>query len=984
MSRSPLLSARSGRLKAERRGRLLLRAAVRLFAGFSAGYALASLLAWPLPGDLKPLIFAALLILGLAAGFWTAAVALRKGGFNLSDEEAATILAAGSEELANVLVAGADLSKWEEEGARRRQASEHLVAQGISEADRALQNLPKVSAGPGLQGDARLLALGLALMLSAYFLTPGGTGETVARVIGGYSGKPVALGNLVITYRPPAHTGLPVTREEGSLGDIKAYAGTLVELQGVLSEPVDGGELTGPEKLKAPLTVAGDQLKAEFTVKKSGNYQLKFTIRGLTVPNAFGSPAIAIIPDKPPEVELLAPLGDLEAMNVQEVKVAFQAGDDFAVERANILLVGETEVRIPLKVSPGVTVGGEASFLPASYQKLGQGAYLSVEVVDNDRVNGPKTGHSRSVYISFYNTGRVLKELNGLLERFKEALLTLLADHLETPQPTDKEVAALGESADNLVKLMESLADLAAKDKENQSLRPAELLNVEASVKAALAKWKGGLALGRQPLIAELEKSILFLHQMMRETNMEEALTLGDELTALQRDLFDRLQRGENMGALQEAVNRIEKMVEEINKKLAQKESLPDDFANSDAVKDAPKDTLQHLMDELREALKAGDRQKAAELAEEILKELQKWLGQLEKAAEGEMDGEASELSRKMDEVSAEVARAIAEEERLLSETRQSQEAASKRTLEELKPKLEAFLQKQRKRLEEADRNATMMDLASKKAPPQEGDPASLELFNKSLEERAKLGRMTNQLYSTLERSLGEAAREVAEMQKKLDAFEGALLPLVKAPEAAAEIQRLKNEARANLGEVAKDLETLLGSRKDRLGEKEKAQVGKLASEQGKLSGDIDKIGSQLEKLAAESPFVDPGAGRKAGSAGKASKAAGKSLGEGNPFTATPSQMETIEKLSELSSDLEKMRENQGGSRKGGRLRGKERPRHQGGKQEVDRSRVEIPGESDSAALKKLREEVMKTMREGRYPEGYREELKRYFEGLIK
>ena len=55
-----------------------------------------------------------------------------------------------------------------------------------------------------------------------------------------------------------------------------------------------------------------------------------------------------------------------------------------------------------------------------------------------------------------------------------------------------------------------------------------------------------------------------------------------------------------------------------------------------------------------------------------------------------------------------------------------------------------------------------------------------------------------------------------------------------------------------------------------------------------------------------------------------------------------------------------------------------------GNGRDVDRSRVEIPAEAEARQWRAFREDVLKVMREGRYPEEYEREVERYYERLIR
>lgn len=988
MSAPEALRHALARVRRERKLRVAALVLMRLFTGTGVGYVAALFGAYALSPDYRSPVFAAFFLLGLGAGLFGALAAWRRSPFRLTDAQAAALLAPLDETARNVLVAGADLAGWGENGAKARGADPELAAQGVELAAKVARNLPpRHQVGPELAQDGRLFAPVLVGVLLAATLGPAITTSTVAQVVAGYSGRPVAVGNLILTYRPPAYTNLPVTTEEGGTGDVTAYPGTQVTLSAQLGEKVDSGAFVGPDRQEIPLELEGENLKVTFAVKKPGNYGLKFAMKGLAVPSGFEPRAITLLVDKAPQVELVEPVTDLEAMNLEEIRVSFLATDDFGVERATLVLSGKEEVRIPLRIAPGQKAAGEARFLPAAHKKLGEGAYLYVEARDNDTVNGPKVAQSRSVYLTFFDSRKLAAEIEGLNERLMEALLALLADHLENPSPDAAMLDKLKESGKDLDKLLKLLVERATrKDAEELGLGEAAA-NIAATLTLALDRWAADPAGNRSSFIAELERDIIFLDNLKRQMKVEEALSMGDELSALQRDLFDRLQRGEDTKALLEAVSKIEKTLEEIAKKLSDKENLPDEFANSDAVRDMPKDSLTQMLEELKDALKSGDRKKAAELAEKIMKELDKLMKGLEKAAEEGEDPEAARVAKKLDEISEEVAGAAAEQERILSETRKTGETLSKKTLEEMRAKLQEFLAKQRQRLDEITRLTQFMEGAA--ARGNRHDPGSqewAEIARKVGEERNRLNQQLRQTRTDLDEAFAQTADDAEKLEKNIGDFQDAVEKISSEEGAREEPRQLGEQARQLARQIKEDVAALLGSRKERAGEKEKKELKGQGEDEDELSRGIDKIGEKLDKLSKESPFVKPGAGQKAGEAAKAASGAGKSLGQGDPFNAMGGQMETLEKLGELAGDLEQMKQS-GSQGKGKGQRGKrpgQRPRSGEGGRDVNRDKVEIPAEAQGEQLKKLREEVMKTMREGRYQKDYREETRRYFEGLIK
>ena len=317
------LGSKISAVKNERRARLAFIASSRMLVGVATGYVSAVFLSIPLPDQLKPLCFIFLLLAGSGWGLFSAARSLGRKGFSMTDEEAARLLAGDDRDLANVLVAGTDLGKWDEGLVRERNADPSLVAESITAAHSAAVESPRPVLGPPVAEDAKKAVLAAVVMVLAAYFGPGGTRVAVLRVIGGYSGKPVTVGNLSVKLNPPAYTGLSPSTEEGGTGDVKAYAGTQVELKGILSEPVDGGLFVGPDRVGIPVEVSEGQVRVRWVVGKSGTYNLQFNLKGIDIPVEFEPRTVTVVPDRAPEVELLQPATDMEVMNVGEIKLSF-------------------------------------------------------------------------------------------------------------------------------------------------------------------------------------------------------------------------------------------------------------------------------------------------------------------------------------------------------------------------------------------------------------------------------------------------------------------------------------------------------------------------------------------------------------------------------------------------------------------------------------------------------------------------------------
>ncbi len=965
------------------------RAALAGWAGLAALVA-ASALAVPwAPPEVAPWVVLPFAAAGAVAGIGAARLAWLGFPPLRSPAQVAGAMAAGRPDLARLLRTGADLAEWDGAEVARRGASPTLVEAQVEAAARAAREIPPARAVP-----ARLLARPLGAFAAATLLVaglwvgnPGGTAAVWARVLTGGEPEPVAVGNLVITYAPPAYTGLPLRRVEGAEGTVRAYPGTRVTLSGVLSRPVDRGQWEGPGGQVVPLGLQGRSFEVSWLVDRPGPYRLRFFVGRKEAPSEFGTRPVQVLEDTRPRVEMDEPGGDLEIPTDQEVVVRFRAADDFGVERVEVVLQGDAEVRIPASVEPGPAVAGEVRFLPLALPELGAGAHLRVEALDGDTVRGPKAGSSRSVYVSFLDKRRLAAEIEGLEDRLLESLLSLLADLLEAEPGDAQALAPARDRARDLLRLLDQLADRVRLGAQEGSLGATAVLGIEAGLRGALVPFANGSA-GTAPVVESLEREILFLDRLLRSMRMEQALTLGDELAALQRSLFDDLQKGEDPEALLERVQQIQELLSEMARQLAKgSREMPDEFANADAVRNMPRSELQSMLDELRKALEAGDRDRARELAEKLLETLQRWMAALENAASGAAQAEIDPLLSELGEVEDELQSLASDQERLLGETRDLAAEASARAMEQIRSELDDFLARQEARLravEEAARRigskvSGLRVHAGRPMPPKAAKIPDV------LEARQRLGAAAGELRESLREDWARAREAARALEGSVDALrESVLAAMDPADPARPEVDRDAGTARENVRAILDDLERLARRRLRAVTPEEGRRLQELARRQQGLGERTGELAQRLAELGRQTPLLGGDAPKRLRSVqGDMGEASGK-LGGRDPFGAVPPETRALEGLAEVGSRLRQARRRMLQGMEGGGFQLVRRPTGSGQGREVDRSPVEIPREAQARELRAFREEVLRAMREGRFPKGYEDEVEGYYERLIR
>lgn len=138
--------------------------------------------------------------------------------------------------------------------------------------------------------------------------------------------------NVKLTYAFPEWTGLePIEEDPG--GDVRAVAGTKVQVEVTTDRPLTGGVLIvvtddGEERVR----LSSDDLLArgEIEVTADGSYYVAAMYDGQPV-RLTEDFFITAVPDEPPTVKIQSPGRDWKATNIEEVDVRLEGVDDFGL-----------------------------------------------------------------------------------------------------------------------------------------------------------------------------------------------------------------------------------------------------------------------------------------------------------------------------------------------------------------------------------------------------------------------------------------------------------------------------------------------------------------------------------------------------------------------------------------------------------------------------------------------------------------------------
>jgi hypothetical protein len=814
------------------------------------------------------------------------------------------------------------------------------------------------------------------------------------------------VGDMRVVYQYPAYTGLPARTVEGSTGDLLAVKGTRVRIEArplrsvrkallLLGEQGDQGELRA--------TLADGALTAELTLMESGVYRfwLQPTL-GRAVREHAGH-RLQAEADAPPRVEIQGPADRLELATPRPIEVGYTAADDYGLGAIELCYrVGDRpEQRQLLRDGRGTRAAqGRTLWDPgASGLSAGERIAYHIEAHDRDEVSGAKVGSSRTLYVVIQNTRESLEDRLDRQREILEKLLGDLGDRLEhgpdaTPAGKDAAPAvggagpgagvdgarlmgltAVHEAEESHLALLGRLIDDDRREGTlGKALRAAltgvadrleRLLREEALVLTPLRAKLTPAGLGKLDGLgtrhaAELEKDILLLDDLVGRQRLEDLANLGKELTDAHQRLQDLLNRYK--ATKDEALRRqLEREARELRARIADvaqkiaalkaRNDVSEEWRNLPDMKAVAEQARK--FDDLLEKGDPGDLQRA-------LAELGNDLRGLRQMLDQNADGFGAERFPQENRVVAELMKKIGDiegDERALE--KETQGLAEKQEAEverRLKGQLDEFLKRE---LEKIDK------LKQRLASVPTGDPESTlaEDIERARDSAKQMQRLLAE--RDLAEAKGEAERAASSLDRAADHLsEGA--EGRRARRRPADVERDKTaeavgEARALAQELADDLEKLLPRAQDTLSPAEREQARQQAEKQGSIGNRTDETAAEAARRLGKMPGLEKAEGELKAAASRMKQAA-EMLRKNESKSAAGAERDAAERLAKLRDSMQERSMGGGNPRK---------------------DPVRIPGADESTAPRAWRQELMEAMKE-KAPERFRDEVRRYYEELVK
>ncbi len=450
--------------------------------------------------------------------------------------------------------------------------------------------------------------------------------------------RPFVTG-IRLDYEFPAYSGLLPRAVDENNGDITALAGTRVALTMTASKPLERADLIFESGASGNMTRLGPRtFVGDVVVRESTTYAIH-VLDADELANA-DPPVYSIVSvrDEYPMVRIVEPGRDTEVPRGMELPLVVSALDDYGVSELRIryaieghaeegvLTIAKPKGRGERELMSEVTWDlSETGILPGSVL-----VYFA-EVLDTDRVSGPKLARSESYLIRFPSMAELYSEVTGeqddmitdlddllgeqdeLQERFDEIQEDIRSDPSIDWQE-EEEVEAAIERQEDLVEDVAQMADRMSELSEKMS--ESDRVSLETLEKIdELTKLLDEVA------TEEMRELLERIRDAMEQIAPEDVSQAMEELSITQDDYLRRLEQTLNLLRRAKAEQQLEDLTDRAEDLANRQERLAEEARQSPGGEQCQKmSEEQAKLQEEYEKLKA-DLEKAIEDMSKVDKE---------------------------------------------------------------------------------------------------------------------------------------------------------------------------------------------------------------------------------------------------------------------------------------------------------------------------------------------------------------------------
>jgi hypothetical protein len=935
-------------------------------------------------------------------------------------ESTARFLAAEHSEFRLDLLAAVELAQGPESQASPELAQAFLAQLDASVSPHSGKSL--LDATPVRR--AALIAIALT---AALFVVAGLTRERLKRgyamaaaplaAVAAKSREPI-VGDLEVTYRYPAYTGLETQTVSGA--DIVAPVGTSVSVSCQADRDVEKAALIVNGQ-PVPLTVADRKLKGEFIASESGQYRVVFLSGQRTVAEGPDN-SLTVKPDAAPQVSLSAPEAEREIMpDENRVTLKYVASDEYGLSSlALVYRVGGGEAqRIALRPDAGRVTRQDYQWDFGALQlRDGQVISYFIEAQDNNSLKGPQRGVSVTQRLTRYSAEAHRREALKRAEALWERLLIHVADRIESgerTQATSSEASQKSKPIDARALTLAQDFLLASKEMFPRKEIPEALVSALDNIyvrlnsntgriaslrrladgtsaggarfkeKTALALRKSvwrDLALGVTKDITDGEADVLYLEALINREKIEAIQSLANELKESRKELtklideFARTKDPQTQEAISKEMKNLRERMKELEQKMAAlSKGMRDEFMNQEAMEEMlAEQDMSSKMDEIEKLLSESRIEEAMKKMQELSMQMDEFLDNLDEAADSAEQNVDPELAKQFEEFNQNLDRTVKDQETVAQDTKILKEkyaALQKQRIDAQGAALKALLQEKL-----AGLKASLQKSDEPRFGSQWQDKKGQSLKDAThVEEAIKANDFSLALQAAeeLERSVEESETLAKEQRLQDELYQN---PKEVQKNSKALEARAKADAQS-AREIAGNLRELFPAAGQEMVEADREKSKALSKRQDQLEQRAQQLSEQMESLNEKAPILNDDAKKQMSSAQENMGKAAQRLQGRDPQRGFGNQESALESLKQIQQGME-----QSGQGKRNK-HGLPMPMRQKGRGRDQNERVEIPEEDPNSAARAFRKDVVDAMKQGA-PDKYREQNKKYYEELVQ
>ncbi|MGQ0507987.1 MAG: DUF4175 family protein [Myxococcaceae bacterium] len=870
-------------------------------------------------------------------------------------------------------------------------------------------------AGMGLV--AALLIVGLiSLFQGSRWMTGARAALKSVAVTGELAHREPITGDVELTYRYPAYTGLAPRVVAGTSGEIAAPAGTVISLKSRSDREVERAELTVNGK-SLPLQVRNArELEGQLVVDQPGTYSFRFlNARGREVARGQDIP-ITVQADELPKVILTAPADELEVDPNQRVILKFSASDDYGLTSLELSFKTSRQPElqtVPLKLGDERRYKGQYSWDLAPF-KLRPGERVSyfLQAKDNDEVQGKKSGVSATQVLKVYSASEHRREAVARAEALWERMVGHLGDRLEGPdraeeKELDKISAAqpVDRAGQELVSDLGAAAREIARDKDSPQELWMALANISESMQSKVratsefrrlylrymrdrgVDMEFGKRLTRvvEDEVRDNEKNVLYLESLLDRQKLQDLKDLGKQLAEQRRELTSLVEeyRKTQDPKLQESIlSEISALKDRINELMQRMGELAkgirDEHLNAEALKEMMQEQdMSSSLDDIERLMREGKTDEALTKLQQMAQQMEEMLKNFDSAEDDMGQEQYPELAEKFQDFMEKLKDTTARQEQLASQSKEIRDRYKSQLKDRLQQRGQQLKDQLLKAVEDVSRDYANLQ------PDQLNSRA-----DKPLEElESELANLRNALkvddFDLAAESAERAERASAELsgfgqqQKQLDeVFQNP--PDIR--QQSKQLAEKLNRDAEKVADVNRKLQQLFPQPGSNLSEQDRARMKQMGAEQRRLEQRAHELQQKMDEMAQMAPLFGEEASQQMDEVAERMGEASQRMDARDPGRGYSEQKAAMDQLQQLQKQ---MQQSKSGSGKG---RGLPMPMYAGSRSQgwsSQHEKVEIPDADQYQAPKEFRKDLLDAMKQGA-PDKYKDQVKRYYEELVK